>query len=88
MKAYRFCQSCGLPLKNDPQHGGSEQDGSKSTKYCSYCYSDGCFTCPEIDTPGKMQDFCVKMMKKQGMPRPLAWLLTRSIPRLERWRQV
>lgn len=80
----KFCQSCGMPLKKDPQGGGSEADGSKSTTYCSLCYQDGAFHLPDISAR-EMQDFCVVQMKKQGMNGVLAWLLTRNIPRLDRW---
>lgn len=88
MKSYRFCQSCGFPLKKDKQGGGTEKDGSKSIKYCSMCYENGQFlTSPEIDTAAKMQQFCMQQMKKSGMSGFLAWLGTRPIPRLERWRK-
>jgi len=67
MKTYRFCQSCGYPLKKDKQGGGTEQDGSKSSKYCSMCYANGTFlTPPEIDTAEKMQKFCIQEMKNRG----------------------
>jgi hypothetical protein len=53
---------------------------------CSYCYKDGeFFMKSEIDTPQKMQEMCIKMMKKKGMNGIMAWLMTRGIPRLERW---
>ncbi|MBU4607824.1 MAG: zinc ribbon domain-containing protein, partial [Methanobacterium sp.] len=48
---------------------------------------DGEFTSPEIDTPQKMQEFCIEKMKEQGMPRPIAWVFTRGIPKLERWKK-
>ena len=79
------CQSCGMPLKKDPQGGGTETDGARSSAYCSYCYRDGVFTSPELDTPQKMQQFCVAKLREQGVPAFLAWLLTRGIPRLQRW---
>ena len=45
----KFCQSCCMPLN---LHGedvrGTEADGSKSTKYCSYCYENGAFIEPNI----------------------------------------
>lgn len=86
MKAYKFCQSCGFPLKKDKKGGGSEKDGSISQKYCSMCYEKGAFlTPPEIDTAKKMQAYCIKEMKKHGMNSFFAWLATRPIPRLERW---
>jgi len=87
MKNYKFCQSCGMPLKQDPQHGGTEKDGTKSPKFCSYCYQNGEFTSPEIDTAEKMQKFCIEKMKEQGMPKFIAWIFTRNIPKLERWKK-
>jgi hypothetical protein len=81
-----MCQSCGMPLKQDPKQGGSEKDGSKSTKYCSYCYQEGKFV-GDFKSAKEMQDFCVKMMVKQGMPKWLSWLMTRQIPSLERWKK-
>ena len=81
----KFCQSCGMPMKRDPQNGGTNSDGSKNSDYSSYCYEDGVFTSPEIDTPQKMQQFCIKKMKEMGMPGFVAWFFTRSIPKLKRW---
>lgn len=87
MKTNKFCQSCGMPMSKDPQNGGAEKDGSKNNKYCSYCYQNGNFTSPEIDTPQKMQVFCIQKMREQGMPKFIAWLFTRGIPNLERWKK-
>jgi hypothetical protein len=87
MKEYTFCQSCGFPLKKDKKGGGTEKDGSISKKYCSMCFEKGKFLTPsEIDTAKKMQHFCMQEMKKDGMNRFFAWLATRSIPKLERWK--
>ena len=86
MKENKFCQSCGLPLSKDPEKGGTEKDGTLSKKYCSYCYQDGTFCSPEIDTAEKMQKFCMEKMKEQGMPKIISWLFTRGIPGLERWK--
>jgi hypothetical protein len=88
MKEYKFCQSCGFPLKKDPKGGGSEADGTLNKKYCSMCYEHGAFLSPpEVDTAQKMQKFCIEQMKKDGMNGVMAWVLTRGIPRLERWKQ-
>lgn len=81
----KFCQSCGMPMKQDPEQGGSEKDGSKSSEYCSYCYVEGEFTQPDFNAK-QMQDFCVEKMQEQGMPKLVAWLFTRGIPRLRRWK--
>ena len=40
----------------------------------------------EIKTAKDMQQMCIKMMKKQGMNGAFAWVMTRGIPRLERWK--
>jgi hypothetical protein len=57
MQNNKFCQSCGMPLTRDPKCGGTEKDGTKNLKYCSYCYVNGVFSSPDIDTPKKMQSF-------------------------------
>ena len=82
----KFCQSCGMPMKKDPENGGTNADGSKSPEYCSYCFRNGAFTSPEIRTAADMQRFCIGKLKEMGMPGFMAWLFTRSIPRLARWR--
>ncbi len=87
MKENKFCQSCSFPMSKDTQGGGTEKDGSINKKYCSMCYKDGEFMSPEIDTAKKMQDFCVEQMKKDGMNGIVAWLATRGIPNLERWKK-
>jgi hypothetical protein len=75
-------------LKKDKKGGGTEKDGTLSTKYCSMCYENGVFlTPPEIDMAEKMQKFCIQEMKKSGINRVFAWLATRSIPKLERWKK-
>lgn len=79
-----MCQSCSMPMNKDPKKGGTEKDGSKSEKYCSLCYDKGKFR-DNMKTPQEMQEFCIKVMKEQGMPGFLAWILTRGIPKLERW---
>ena len=47
MKEKNFCQSCAMPLSNQGiEMNGTEKDGSKSEKYCKYCYLNGAFTTP------------------------------------------
>ncbi len=79
------CQSCGMPMKKDPEFGGTNEDGSKNEKYCSYCYQSGKFTQPDFNAK-QMQDFCIEKMKEMGFPKVVAWVFTRGIPRLERWK--
>ena len=86
MKKSKFCQSCGFPMKKDVKGGGSEKDGSLSSEYCSMCYQDGEFLNKDIDTAEKMQKFCIIQMKKSGFNGFIAFLATRQIPKLERWK--
>lgn len=89
MNEYKFCQCCGFPLKRDKKGGGTEADGAISKKYCSMCYENGNFLFPgEVDTAKKMQEFCIKAMKEDGMNGVIAWLATRSIPKLEYWNKA
>jgi len=83
-KTNKFCQSCGMPIKKDPQQGGTNLDGTKNGKYCSYCYRDGEFIFKR--TAKEMQAFCKDKMVELGSSKFIAWLFTRNIPRLERWR--
>lgn len=87
MKTYKYCQSCGIPLKKDPMGGGSNSDGTKSIKYCSQCFVDGVFTNPEIDSAKKMQAFVKEKLKEMGFKSVVAHILTLGIPILERWRK-
>ena len=85
MKAEKFCQSCGMPMKKDPASGSTETDGSQNLTYCSYCYKDGQFTQPNF-TAKQMQDFCKQKLRETGCSRLTAWLFTMGIPRLSRWK--
>ena len=81
-----ICQSCGMPLSKDPKGGGSELDGVRSVVYCSLCYENGEFYYKGDDVK-EFQLIVVEEMCKKGWFRPLAWLLTRGIPKLSRWRR-
>jgi len=81
----KFCQSCGMPMKKDPEGGGNNSDGSKNLEYCSLCYQNGAFFNTEF-TAQEMQAFCIEKMKEQGTPGFIAWLFTRNIPNLKRWK--
>ena len=82
--AYKNCQSCGMPMKRDEKGGGTNADGSKSTVYCSRCYEVGKFIRPDISVT-EMQALVKDKIKEFGFPGFLAGLLTKNIPKLERW---
>ena len=78
-----ICQSCAMPLKYDPEGGGSEADGSRSAIYCSRYMATVRFNAG--DDVGAFQAMVVDKMVENGWWRPLAYLMTRRIPKLERW---
>ena len=79
----KMCESCGMPMSKDPQGGGTNADGTRSEKYCSYCYSDGRFMFE--GTVEEFQEVCRKAMIGHETPRFMAWLYTRGMKRLPRW---
>ena len=81
----RFCQSCGMPMEKDPGHGGTEADGSKSSKYCSLCYDNGAFR-DDFTTSKEMVTFVKGKLKEMGFGGIKRWFYTSHIPRLERWK--
>ena len=85
-KKHKMCQSCGMPLSKDPQRGGSNTDGSLSVKYCSYCYQNGEFTFD--GTVQEFQEFCRQKMIENGSNKIIAWLFTRGMKRLDRWKNI
>ncbi len=82
---YKNCQSCGMPLKKDPEGGGTEANGTKSMKYCSRCYQAGAFVNPGM-TMVEMQVLVKNKLKEMGFPGFLAGFFVKGIPRLERWK--
>lgn len=83
-KEVKSCQSCGLPFDKDPQGGGTNEDGSKSELYCSYCYKEGAFVQPNW-TAAEMQAYVIQVLQKKGVPEFLGKMLTKGIPQLQRW---
>jgi len=84
-QVYKNCQSCGMPMKKDPQGGGTNADGAKSTMYCSYCYQNGAFVGPADMKVEEMQVFVKGKLKEMGIPGFLAGFFTKGIPKLKRW---
>jgi hypothetical protein len=84
MSERSYCQSCGMPMKRDPQGGGTNADGSKSAMYCSHCWQEGRFTQPDL-TVEQMQERVKGKLKEYGFPGFMAAFMARSIPGLKRW---
>ena len=86
-ETFKNCQSCGMPLKKDPQGGGTEANGAKSTMYCSKCYEQGKFTSPNL-TVLEMQALVKGKLQEMGFPGFMAGLFTKGIPKLARWKSA
>ncbi len=74
-----------MPMEMDPGKGGTNEDGSTTQKYCSYCYKDGQFV-DDFTSSKEMVKFVKEKLKEQGMPSWKRWMFTLHIPRLERWK--
>ena len=60
-------------------------DGSISKMYCSYCYEKGEFTYKGNDVK-EFQELNKQKMMEGGHSRFFAWLFTRGMKRLGRWK--
>jgi hypothetical protein len=80
----KFCQSCGMPMDQDPGHGGTEKDGTRSIQYCSYCYENGAFK-DNFQSASEMVHFAREKLREQGYGWWKRWFYTSHIPQLARW---
>jgi hypothetical protein len=74
-----------MPLARDEQGGGTERDGTRSTRYCSHCYDAGTFTLPDL-TVEQMRERVAQKLRESHFPGFLARLMTRNLAQLDRWR--
>ena len=74
-----------MPSSRDSGGGGTESDGSRSTRYCSHCYQNGAFTQPDM-TLDQMHELVLAKLVSLHFPLPLAKLMTRNLAQLERWK--
>lgn len=82
----QFCQSCGMPLTEDVL--GTEANGEKSEKYCSYCYQDGKFTAPDLSM-NDMLEIGVSALLREGMKEQEArGMMQAVLPNLQRWQSA
>ena len=84
-KSNKFCQSCGMPMDRDPENGGTNTDGSKTSKYCSYCYQSGSFK-DNFTNSGEMVKLVRGKLKEMGYGPIKRWFYSSHIPQLERWK--
>jgi hypothetical protein len=83
----KICQSCGMPLDKDPNGGGTNLDGSKSEKYCSFCFQRGKFTDEGITLKEKIEVNIQIAISQLNIPEKEARKMAESVfPNLERWK--
>lgn len=82
----RFCQSCGMPMEKDLGAGGTNNDGTKNSTYCSLCYVNGEFV-DNFTSSKQMIRFVRNELKSQGYPFLKRWFFTSHISQLSRWKK-
>ena len=80
------CQSCGMPLTEDPKGGGTEKDWVISTQYCSLCYEKWSFIGADC-TLEEMQMIVDRTMRAKGMNWFIRKMAMWQLPRLKRWKK-
>ena len=83
----KICQSCGMPLDKDLNKGGTNSDGSKSDKYCSFCFQNGKFIDEGITLSEKIEKNIQIAVLRLNIPESEARKMAESsLPNLERWK--
>ena len=81
------CQSCSMPLEKKEDYG-TELDGTKSAKYCNFCYKSGVFTEPNITMEQMIEKVIGIMMVEQVIQEDQVRHIAKIIiPTLERWKK-
>lgn len=83
MQQATFCQSCSMPMDGEDLWG-TEPGGSKSTRYCKFCYQNGSFTHPEF-TLETMKAHMMEKMQDAQLPADILEAAISRLPFLERW---
>jgi hypothetical protein len=77
-----------MPL-DKPELFGTEADGSRSEKYCAYCYQNGAFTQPDA-TLEEMIEISARGWSDHDPNVPYEQAkaqLAQFLPHMERWRK-
>ena len=67
-----------------PEMQGTEKDGSRSTKYCVYCYAQGQFLNPDM-TLAEMTAIVRSKLQEMKMPERFIDGAVQNLLHLERW---
>lgn len=84
-----ICQSCGMPLNQDPNKGGTLAYKGRSDMYCSFCFDEGKFRDEGITLQEKIEKNVQIAVKMMGISEADARSMAESIlPGLERWKEL
>ena len=80
-----FCQCCGMPLEEDGNIS-REPDGGFNEDYCKWCYADGQFAYPDMDS---LIDFLVTSFANDSFPPETARAYYKEhLVKLNHWKQA
>ncbi len=80
------CQSCGMPLGDDPVNWGTKADLSPASEYCRFCYQEGAFTNPGQTVDEMVESSIAFMTSDLGFERAQAEKMSNEVIRgLGRW---
>jgi len=86
MEEKLICQSCSMPLENEGIIGTNE-DGSKNTDYCIYCFKDGKFT-DDMKTIEEYTEYSLQFAEQAGMTKEQMREHCKNVlPTLKRWKK-
>jgi len=86
MEEKLICQSCSMPLENEGMIGTNE-DGSKNTDYCIYCFKDGKFT-DDMKTIEEYTEYSLQFAEQAGMTKEQMREHCKNVlPTLKRWKK-
>jgi len=76
------CQCCGMPLDDDAVLS-REPDGAFNEDYCKWCYTDGSFTYPTMES---LIDYLSKTFSSEQWPEAAARAYyAEALPKLKHW---
>ncbi len=78
-----ICQCCGMPLEDGSI--SREPDGSFNEEYCKWCYTEGKFAYPDMDS---LLDFLSEHMSNENFtPEQAREYFEKELPKLRHWQK-
>jgi len=82
----KICQSCAMRMQDENSYG-KNSDGTKTDKFCKYCYPNGSFS--KDESLEEMAESCIPFRLNDFPDEKTAReCLTKEISQLERWKET